>query len=45
MVKLFSEIMSGHRPLKCSDVVKLIASIEDPVLIEKILSHLNEKSQ
>ena len=26
-------------------VIKVIASIEDPVVIEKLLSHLNEKSQ
>ena len=43
MVKLFSEIMSRYRPLKCGGAIKVIASIEDPVVIEKILSHLNEK--
>ena len=27
------------------DAVKVIACIEDPVVIEKILTHLNEKGQ
>jgi len=43
MVKLFSDIIFYHRPLKCGGAVKVIASIEDPVVIEKILSHFNEK--
>ena len=28
---------------QCGGEVKVIASIEDPVVIEKILSHINEK--
>ena len=29
---------------KCSGAVKVIACIEDPVIIDKILTHLNEKA-
>ena len=29
---------------KCGGAVKVIACIEDPVVIEKILTHLNEKA-
>lgn len=29
---------------QCGGMVKVIASIEDPVVIEKILSHLNKKN-
>jgi hypothetical protein len=29
---------------KCGSAVKLIACIEDPVIIDKILTHLNEKA-
>jgi 23S rRNA U2552 (ribose-2'-O)-methylase RlmE/FtsJ len=29
---------------QCGGVVKIIASIEDPVVITKILSHLNKKN-
>jgi hypothetical protein len=29
---------------KCGGTVKVIACIEDPVVIEKILAHLNEKA-
>ena len=29
---------------KCGGAVKVIACIEDPVVIEKILAHLNEKA-
>jgi hypothetical protein len=28
----------------CGDKLKLIACIEDPVVIDKILTHLNEKA-
>lgn len=30
---------------KCGGVVKIIASIEDPVVIAKVLSHLNKKNE
>ncbi len=30
---------------QCGGVVKIIASIEDPVVIEKILSHLHKKNE
>lgn len=30
----------GH----CGGAVKIIAAIEDPIVIEKILNHLNEKA-
>jgi len=43
MIKLFPEIMSRYSILKCGGVIKVIANIEEPVVIEKILSHLNEK--
>jgi hypothetical protein len=43
MVNLFTEIMSHQRSLKCGGAIKVIASIEDPVIIKKILSNLNEK--
>jgi len=29
---------------KCGGAVKVIACIEDPAIIDKILSHLNEKA-
>ena len=29
---------------QCGGTVKMIACIEDPVIIEKILTHLNEKA-
>ena len=29
---------------KCGGAVKVIACIEDPVVIDKILTHLNEKA-
>jgi hypothetical protein len=29
---------------KCGDTVKAITCIEDPVIIEKMLAHLNEKT-
>ncbi len=30
--------------LFCGEIVQVIASIEDPVVIEKLLTHLNEKA-
>ncbi|MDA9983171.1 hypothetical protein N9H39_10710 [Gammaproteobacteria bacterium] len=38
-----NQALFSHHP-KCGGTVKVIACIEDPVVIDKILAHLNVKA-